>query len=176
MKLGFIQSIERGICSAHPQLLLHSLLQDLVSTLQPPPSLLGHDMAPPAKIGSLNSRFGAGNPNSKPTVGTAPSLPLKQAVAIEERAGRSECKGAKLASWLGTPDASSGSPQVVHVSEDHSDATAALPPRGQYLTRRKVAASSAFGRTGKSGQPFKRSSSADSKIQGSIASTPSSSL
>ena len=46
VKLGFVQSIERGICSAHPQLLLHSLLQDPVSTLQPPPSLLGHDVAP----------------------------------------------------------------------------------------------------------------------------------
>ncbi|KAL3576395.1 hypothetical protein D5086_021678 [Populus alba] len=163
MKLGFIQSIERGICSAHPQLLLHSLPRPCEHTSTSLVSIRPRH-GPPAKTGSLNSRFGAGNPNSKPMVGIAPSLPPKQAVAIEERAGRSECKGAKLASWLGTPDASSGSPQVVHVSEDHSDATTALPPRRQYLTRRKAATSSAFGRTGKSGQPFKRSSSADSKI------------
>jgi hypothetical protein len=59
-------------------------------------------------------------------------MSAKAAVAVEERAGCSECKRAKLASQPGSPDASSGSPQVVHVSEDHSDAAAALPPRRYY--------------------------------------------
>nr|TKS08958.1 hypothetical protein D5086_0000097360 [Populus alba] len=99
-----------------------------------------------------------------------------QAVVMEERVSHSECKRAKLASQPGCPDASFGFPQVVHVSEDHFNDTAALPPRRQYLTRRKAVATSTFGRSGKSGQPSKSSSPADSRIQGSTASTPSSSL
>jgi hypothetical protein len=46
MKLGFIESIERGIYSAQPQLLLRCLPPSHVSTLQPPLSLLDHVMVP----------------------------------------------------------------------------------------------------------------------------------
>jgi hypothetical protein len=101
------------------------------------------------------------------------------AVVVEKRAGCSNCKRAKLASQPGSTDASSRSPQVVHVSAARSDAAAALPPRRQYLTRRKAPATSALGRSRKSlrmRHPSTSSSSADSRIQGNTTSTPSSSL
>jgi hypothetical protein len=99
-------------------------------------------------------------------------------VAVDKRADSSVCKRAKLASQLRSPDAASDSPQVVHVSKDRFDSATTLPPRRQYLTRRKVAASSAFGCSGMFGKrgPSNSSSSADFRIQGSLASTPSFSL
>nr|TKS10925.1 hypothetical protein D5086_0000078300 [Populus alba] len=107
-------------------------------------------------------------------------MAAKAAVVIEESVGRSVCKQAKLASQPRSPDAFSGSPQVVHVSEYRFDATTVLPPNRHYLTRSKAAATFSFGRSGKSlginGQPSKSSSLADSRIQGSTTFTPSSSL
>ncbi|KAL3583092.1 hypothetical protein D5086_017424 [Populus alba] len=50
-------------------------------------------------------------------------MAAKAAVVIEESVGRSVCKQAKLASQPRSPDAFSGSPQVVHVSEYRFDAT-----------------------------------------------------
>jgi hypothetical protein len=46
VKLGFTQSIERGLSSAHPQLLFHHLPLSPVHILQPPLSLLDHAVAP----------------------------------------------------------------------------------------------------------------------------------
>jgi len=66
-----------------------------------------------------------------------------------------------LASQPGSPDAPSGSPQVVQVSEDCIEAATALPPRRQYLTKSKAAANSTLGRPrkplGMCGQPSKHS-------------------
>ncbi|KAL9368170.1 hypothetical protein Peur_039369 [Populus x canadensis] len=94
-----------------------------------------------------------------------------KSVAVNKGPGCSMHKRAKLASHPGSPEVSSSSPQVVHVSE----VAAASPPRRPYLTRSKAA--SAIRRLGvplgRSGRPSKTSSLADSKIQGS---TPSSSL
>jgi len=107
-------------------------------------------------------------------------IAAEAAMVVEESAGRSVRKRAKLALQPVSPHASSDSPHIVHISEDRFNAATALPPRRHYLTRSKVAATSAFGQSGKSlemrGQPSKRSSSADSRIQGSTASTPSSFL
>jgi hypothetical protein len=106
-------------------------------------------------------------------------MAAEAAVAVEERARCFVRKRAKLASQPRSPDTSSDSPRVVHVSKDRFDTATTLPPRRQYLTRSKAAATPAFGRSrmslGKSG-PSKSSSSADSRIQSSTASTPSSSL
>jgi hypothetical protein len=46
VKLGFAQSIERGLSSAHPQLFFHHLPLSPVHILQPPLSLLDHAVAP----------------------------------------------------------------------------------------------------------------------------------
>jgi len=106
-------------------------------------------------------------------------MAAEAAVAVEERARCFVRKRAKLASQPKSPDTSSDSPRVVHVSKDRFDTATTLPPRRQYLTRSKAAATPAFGRSrmslGKSG-PSKSSSSADSRIQSSTASTPSFSL
>jgi hypothetical protein len=69
-----------------------------------------------------------------------------------------------MASQPRSPDVSADSPQVVLVSKDCLDTATTLPPRRQYLTRSKVAAS-AFARPGMSGKigPSNSSSSADSK-------------
>jgi hypothetical protein len=105
-------------------------------------------------------------------------MAAEAAVVVDERADSFVRKRAKLASQLRSPDAASDSPQVVHVSKDRFDSATTLPPRRQYLTRSKVAASSAFGCSSMFGKrgPSNRSSSADFRIQGSSASTPSSSL
>jgi hypothetical protein len=50
VKLGFAQSIERGIYSAHHQLLLHRLPSSPVSTPQPPLSLLDHVVVPRLRL------------------------------------------------------------------------------------------------------------------------------
>jgi hypothetical protein len=105
-------------------------------------------------------------------------MAAEAAVAVDERVDCSVRKRAKLASQPRSPDAASDSPQVVHVSKDRFDSATTLPPRRQYLTRSKAAASSAIGCSdmfGKRG-PSNSSSSADFRIQGSSASTPSSSL
>jgi hypothetical protein len=97
-------------------------------------------------------------------------IAAEAAMVVEESAGRSVRKRAKLALQPVSPDASSDSPHIVYISEDRFNAA----------TVSKVAATSAFGQSGKSlemrGQSSKRSSSADSRIQGSTASTPSSFL
>jgi hypothetical protein len=104
-------------------------------------------------------------------------MAAEAAVAVEEWADRSVRKRVKMASQPRSPDVSADSPQVVLVSKDCLDTATTLPPRRQYLTRSKVAAS-AFGRPGMSGKigPSNSSSSADSRIQGGTASTPSSFL
>uniref|UniRef100_A0A2K2C7Z6 Uncharacterized protein n=1 Tax=Populus trichocarpa TaxID=3694 RepID=A0A2K2C7Z6_POPTR len=68
-------------------------------------------------------------------------------VAVEERARCFVRKRAKLASQPRSPDTSSDSPRVVHVSKDRFDTATTLPPRRQYLTRSKAAATPAFGRS-----------------------------
>jgi len=102
-------------------------------------------------------------------------MAVEAAVAVDKGPRCSVHKRAKLASHLGSPEVSSGSPQIVHVSEACYEAATASPPRRQYLTRSKAA--SITGRSGvplgKSGRPPKNSSLADSRLQGS---TPSSSL
>jgi len=102
-------------------------------------------------------------------------MAAEAAVAVEERADCYVRKRAKMVSQPRSPDADS--PQVVLVSKDRPDTATALPPRRQYLTRSKVAAS-AFGRSGLFGKidPSNSSSSVDSRIQGGTVSTPSSSL
>ncbi|KAL9397438.1 hypothetical protein Peur_011691 [Populus x canadensis] len=104
-------------------------------------------------------------------------MAAEAAVAVDEGADCSERKRAKRASQPRSPDVSTDSTQVVLVSKDRPDAAATLPPRRQYLTRSKVAAS-AYGRSGLLGKigPSNSSSSADSRIQGGTVSTPSSSL
>jgi hypothetical protein len=104
-------------------------------------------------------------------------MAAEAAVAVEERADCSVRKRAKMASQPRSPDVSADSPQVVLVSKDRRDTVTTLPPRRQYLTRSKVAAS-AFGRLGLFGKigPSNSSSSTDSRIQRGTASTPSSSL
>jgi hypothetical protein len=98
---------------------------------------------------------------------TMDPMAAEVAVVVDKSTGRSVCKRAKLALQTGSPDAPSGSPQVVQVFEDCIAAAAASPPRRQYLTRSKAAAISTFGRPGKPlgmcGQPSKHSS-ADSRI------------
>ncbi|KAJ6886286.1 hypothetical protein NC651_026847 [Populus alba x Populus x berolinensis] len=103
-------------------------------------------------------------------------LPLSINITLPNAATPSGCSNPSADTKANDKQPTRKEPKVVHVSEDHSDATAALPPRRQYLTRSKAAASSAFDQTRKLGQPFKSSSSADSKIQGSTTFTPSSSL
>lgn len=103
-------------------------------------------------------------------------MDAEAAVVIDKNARSSLCKRAKLAAQPGSPDAQSGSPQVVQVSEGCFEAATASPPRRQYLTRSKAAANSTFGRPGKSLGLRANPSLADSRIQGSTTSTPSSSL
>jgi len=103
-------------------------------------------------------------------------MDAEAAVAVDKNTGCSVCKRAKLGLQPGSPDAPSGSPQMVQVSEGCIEAAAAAPPRRQYLTRSKAAANTTFGRPGTSlglcGQPSKHSLT-DSRIQGSTTSTPS---
>ena len=105
-------------------------------------------------------------------------MAAEAAVAVDERADCSVRKREKLASQPRSPDVASDSPRVVHVSKDRFDSATTLPPRRQYLTRSKAAASSAIGCSGMFGKrgPSNSSSSVDFRIQGSSASTPSSSL
>jgi len=98
-------------------------------------------------------------------------MAAEAAVVVDKGPGCSVHKRAKLALHPRSPEVSSGSLQVVHVSE----AAAAPPPRRQYLTRSKAASAIRCPGVplGRSGRPSKTSSLADSRIQGS---TPSSSL
>jgi hypothetical protein len=140
---------------------------------------------PPAPSGCTNTSADTEAVEKQPTreeVQGEPAMdPMaaEAAVVVDKSTGRSVCKRAKLALQTGSPNAPSGSPQVVQVSEDCIAAAAASPSRRQYLTRSKVAAISTFGRPGKPlgmrGQPSKHSS-VDSRIQGSTTSNPSSSL
>ena len=103
------------------------------------------------------------------------------AVAVEERAIGSGRKRAKLVSQSSPPSANPSAPlKIVHISEGHSDATNEPPPRRQYLTKSKAAATSIFGHSrrpvGMGSHPFKSSYSADSRTQGSTTTAPSSSL
>jgi hypothetical protein len=111
-------------------------------------------------------------PHGEPSIDP---MAAEAAVAVDKGPRCSEHKRAKLASHPGSPEVSSGSPQIVHVSEACYETAAASPPRRQYLTRSKAA--STTGRSGmplgRSGRPPKNSSSAASRLQGS---TPSSSL
>jgi hypothetical protein len=74
-------------------------------------------------------------------------------VVVEERAGYSVCKWAKLALQPRSLDTSSDSPQVVHVSKDRFDTATTLPPKRQYLTRSKATATSTFGQSRMSLEP-----------------------
>ena len=140
---------------------------------------------PPAPSGCTNTSADTEAVEKQPTreeVQGEPAMdPMaaKAAVVVDKSTGRSVCKRAKLALQTGSPDAPSGSPQVVQVSEDCIAAAATSPSRRQYLTRSKVAAISTFGRPGKPlgmrGQPSKHSS-VDSRIQGCTTFNPSSSL
>jgi hypothetical protein len=89
-------------------------------------------------------------------------------VARKERAAISDRKRAKLATHSGPlGDHPPGSPPVVSVEDD---TTAELPPRRQYLTRSKAAATS-----GRSGKALWKSRSSAATL-GNIASASSSSL
>lgn len=100
---------------------------------------------------------------------------------MEERAIGSGRKRAKLVSQSSPPSANPSAPlKIVHISEGQSDATNEPPPRRQYLTKSKAAATSIFGHSrkpvGMGSHPFKSSYSADSRTQGSTTTAPSSSL
>uniref|UniRef100_A0A3N7G3J5 DUF4283 domain-containing protein n=1 Tax=Populus trichocarpa TaxID=3694 RepID=A0A3N7G3J5_POPTR len=106
---------------------------------------------------------------------------VEAAVAVEERAIGSGRKRAKLVSQSSPPSANPSAPlKIVHISEGHSDATNEPPPRRQYLTKSKAAATSIFGHSrrpvGMGSHPFKSSYSADSRTQGNTTTAPSSSL
>ena len=95
-------------------------------------------------------------------------MSAEAAVAREERAAISDRKRAKLATHSGPlGDHPPGSPPVVSVEDD---TTAELPPRRQYLTRSKAAATS-----GRSGKALWKSHSSAATL-GNIASASSSSL
>ena len=94
------------------------------------------------------------------------------AVAGEERTDISDRKRAKLATPSGPlGDHPPGSPLVVTVEDE---TTAELPPRRQYLTRSKAAATS--GRSGKALWKNRSSNNSSSAVSlGNIASASSSS-
>jgi hypothetical protein len=175
VKLGFAYRIERGISSAHPQLLLHHLPLSPMLIPQPPLSLLNHDVVPRLRLVlrahglALVTRWlelllrWLPQHKAKPLQRTLVlrRLPLYMVLLLQGPLG-----------FLPLTTI-----QVVLLSKDRLDTATALPPRRQYLTRSKVGAS-AFGISGLFGKigPSNSSSSADSRIQGGIVSTPSSSL
>lgn len=109
-------------------------------------------------------------------------MSTEAAVAVEERIVGSGLKCPKLVASRPSPPGAnpSASPKLVQVSEGHTDVTAEPPPRRQYLTRSRDAASFTFGHQGKPvGMgccPSKSSSTADSKTRGTTTSASPSAL
>jgi hypothetical protein len=100
-------------------------------------------------------------PHGEPSIDP---MAAEAAVAVDKGPGCSVHKQAKLDSHPGSPEVSSGSSQVVHVSEAYYELAATSPPQRQYLTRSKAASAIKCPGVplGRSGRPSKTSSSVDS--------------